>query len=102
MWYNSLIKQTLLIMKISKIQILQLSVLSVFVALLTINALFDGATERMVFVSNAMVAALKYTLQNLTGFLDILIYPASIFCILGLVVVYVPMLFLSFRNGRQS
>lgn len=89
-------------MKISKIQILQLSVLSVFVALLTINALFDGATERMVFVSNAMVSALKYTLQNLTRFLDILIYPASIFCILALVVVYVPMLFLSFRNGRQS
>jgi len=89
-------------MKISKKQILQLSILSVFVALLTTNALFDGATERMVFVSSAMVAAFKYTLQNLTGFLDILIYPASIFCILGLVVVYVPMLFLSFRNGRQS
>lgn len=89
-------------MKISKKQILQLSVVSLFVALLSINALFEGATERMVFVSSAMVAAFKYTLQNLTGFLDILIYPASIFCVLGLVMVYVPMLFLSFRDGRQS
>lgn len=56
----------------------------------------------MGLISNAMVAALKYTLQYLTGFLDVFIYPASIFCILGLVVVYVPMLFLRFRNGRHS
>jgi hypothetical protein len=89
-------------MKISKNQIIQLSVVSIFIGLLSINTLFSGAAERMVFVSNAMVAALKYTLQNLNGVLDIFIYPASIFCILGLVVVYVPMLFLSFRNGRQS
>lgn len=89
-------------MKISKKQILQLSILSVFVALLSINALFDGAAERIGFVSSAMVAALKYTLQSLNEFLDVFIYPASIFCIIGLVVVYVPMLFLSFRNGRQS
>lgn len=89
-------------MKISKIQIFQFSALSVFVALLSINTLFDGAAERMGFVSKAMVAALKYTLQSLNGFLDVFIYPASIFCILGLVVVYVPMLFLSFRSGRQS
>lgn len=89
-------------MKISKKQILQLSVLSVFVALLSINALFDGAAERMGLISNAMVAALKYTLQYLAGFLDVFIYSASIFCILGLVVVYVPMLFLRFRNGRHS
>lgn len=102
MWYNSLIKQTLLIMKISKKQILQLSILSVFVALLTTNALFDGATERMVFISNAIVAAFKYTLQNLAGFLDLLIYPASIFCVLGFVVVYVPMLFSTIRDDRHS
>lgn len=89
-------------MKISKKQILELSVVSVFVALLSINALFNGAAERMGLISNAMVAALKYTLQYLTGFLDVFIYPASIFCILGLVVVYVPMLFLRFRNGRHS
>lgn len=89
-------------MKISKKQIIQLAVVSIFIGLLSINTLFSGAAERMVFVSNAMVAALKYTLQNLTGFLEIFIYPASIFCILGFVVVYVPMLFLSFRNGRQS
>lgn len=89
-------------MKISKKQILQLSILSVFVALLSINALFDGAVERIGFVSSTMVAALKYTLQSLNGFLDVFIYPASIFCVLGFVVVYVPMFFLSFRNGRQS
>lgn len=89
-------------MKISKKQIIQLAVVSIFIGLLSINTLFSGAAERMVFVSNAMVAALKYTLQNLTGFLEIFIYPVSIFCILGFVVVYVPMLFLSFRDGRQS
>ena len=89
-------------MKISKIQILQLSVVSLFVALLSINALFEGATERMVFVSSAMVASIKFALHGLNEFLNILIYPASIFCILGLVVVYVPMFFLSFRNGRHS
>ena len=89
-------------MKISKKQILQLSVVSLFVALLSINALFEGATERMVFVSSAMVASIKFALHGLNEFLNILIYPASIFCILGLVVVYVPMLFLSFRDGRHS
>lgn len=89
-------------MKISKKQILQLSVVSLFVALLSINALFEGATERMVFESSAMVASLKFTLHGLNEFLNLFIYPASIFCILGLVVVYAPMLFLSFRNGRQS
>ena len=89
-------------MKISKSQILQLSVVSIFVALLSINALFEGATERMVFVSNAMVASLKFALHGLNEFLNLFIYPASIFCILGLVVVYVPMLFLSFRSGRHS
>lgn len=89
-------------MKITKNQVIQLSVVSIFIGLLSINALFNGAAERMVLISNAMVAALKYTLQNLTGFLDVFIYPASIFCILGFVVVYVPMLFLSFRNGRHS
>lgn len=89
-------------MKITKSRVIQLSVVSIFIGLLSINALFNGAAERMGLISNAMVAALKYTLHNLAGFLDIFIYPASIFCILGLVVVYVPMLFLSFRNGRQS
>lgn len=89
-------------MKISKKQILQLSVVSLFVALISINALFEGATERMVFVSSAMVASLKFALHGLNEFLNLFIYAASIFCILGLVLVYVPMLFLSFRNGRQS
>lgn len=89
-------------MKISKKQILQLSVVSLFVALISINALFEGATERMVFVSSAMVASLKFALHGLNEFLNLFIYPVSIFCILGLVLVYVPMLFLSFRNGRQS
>lgn len=89
-------------MKITKNQVMQLSVVSIFIGLLSINTLFNGAAERMGLVSNAMVDALKYTLQNLTGFLDVFIYPASIFCILGFVVVFVPMLFLSFRNGRHS
>jgi hypothetical protein len=89
-------------MKITKTQVMQLSVVSIFIGFISINSIFNGAAERMGLVSNAMVAALKYTLQNLTSFLDVFIYPASIFCILGFVVVYVPMLFLSFRNGRHS
>lgn len=89
-------------MKITKSQVMQLSVVSIFIGLLSINTLFNGAAGRMGLVSNAIVDALKYTLQNLTGFLDVFLYPASIFCILGFVVVYVPMLFLSFRNGRHS
>ncbi|AFJ55444.1 hypothetical protein PflA506_1467 [Pseudomonas fluorescens A506] len=101
-WYNSLIKQTLLIVKISKNQIIQLSVVSILIGMLSFNSLFGGATERIVAILNYLFATLKFAFHGFDEFLNLFIYPASIFCILGLIVVYAPMLFLSFRNGRQS
>jgi hypothetical protein len=64
--------------------------------------LFGGATERIVAVLNALVATLKFALYGFDEFLNLFIYLSSIFGILGLVVVYAPMLFLSFGNGRHS
>lgn len=88
-------------MKISKNQIIQLSVVSIFIGLLSLNALFDGATERMIIVQNAVVETLKFMMHYVSAALEI-IAPLARFFFLGLVMVYVLMLFLSFRSGRHS
>lgn len=65
-------------MKISKKQILQLSVLSFFVALFTINVFFDGATERMIILQNAIIEALKFMMYYFSAALEF-ITPVFVF-----------------------
>lgn len=74
-------------MKISKIQILQLSVLSVFVALLTIKALFDGTTERMIILQNTSIEALKFMMHYFSAAIEF-ITPVFVFLVVAVICLF--------------